>query len=145
MADKKGMVLGFVFNKDLSKVLLVNRQNAKQEWQNGLDNGLGGKVEAGESSLKAMKREFLEESGFAITEWVRFGVMGGTGWNVELFTATTDIIPADFLENTREGLVRWCDFGTMPETIIKNLIMLVPAAHYKLTHKDMEEVRFNFV
>jgi 8-oxo-dGTP diphosphatase len=145
MGDTKEMVLGFVFSQDLSKVLLVNKQNAKQEWQNGLDNGLGGKLEDKETIEQAMRREFKEESGFDIENWVKFGSMGGTGWNVTLFTTTQNLIPAEFSEMTREGLVRWCEVGNLPETIIKNLAMLVPAARYKLTHRDMESVRFSFV
>lgn len=145
MGKTKQMVLGFVFNSDLTKVLLVNRQNAKQEWQNGLDNGLGGKLEDRETIEQAIRREFKEESGFDIENWVKFGSMGGAGWNVTLFTATQNLIPVDFSEMTREGLVRWCDCTYLPETIIKNLMMLIPSAKYKLTHKDMEEVRFNFI
>lgn len=41
-------------------VLLVRK--AKPEWQKGLLNGIGGKVEPGESVLEATVREFKEET-----------------------------------------------------------------------------------
>ncbi len=136
----KKMVLGFVFNKDLSKVLLVNRQNAKQEWQNGKDNGLGGKVEGEETPLAAMVREFEEESeGIRIDNWIQFGSIGGEGWQVVLFCTTTDLIVNDFSKETREGLVRWCDTNQLPKTVIKNLLVLVPAAKHKLEHLNTND------
>lgn len=55
-------VLGFVFNHDASKVLLI--QKNRPAWQAGKFNGLGGKIEGQESPLLAMVREFREETGF---------------------------------------------------------------------------------
>lgn len=59
-------VLGFMFNEDESKVLLVHKN--RPTWQAGKLNGIGGKIEAGETPLQAMEREFMEETGF-ISKW----------------------------------------------------------------------------
>lgn len=55
-------VLGFLFSEDGSRVLLVWKN--RPAWQNGKLNGVGGKIEPGETPLQAMKREFLEETYF---------------------------------------------------------------------------------
>lgn len=52
-------VVGFVFNENLDKVVLMKR--SKNPYS-GLLNGLGGKIEASETALEAMKREWKEET-----------------------------------------------------------------------------------
>ena len=53
-------VAGFAFNMDGDRVLLVLKK--KPAWQNGRLNAIGGKIEANESPLQAMVREFREET-----------------------------------------------------------------------------------
>jgi 8-oxo-dGTP pyrophosphatase MutT (NUDIX family) len=55
-------VLGFVFNRNLGRVLLVLKN--RPAWQANKLNGIGGKIEVGETPLQAMEREFREETGF---------------------------------------------------------------------------------
>ncbi len=59
---KDRYVVGFVFSKDLSRVLLVLKN--RPAWQNGKFNGIGGKIEADETAFEAMNREFVEETYF---------------------------------------------------------------------------------
>lgn len=54
----KGYVVGMVFNHDMSMILLLLR--SKEPYQ-GQYNGVGGKIEDGESPYEAMVREFKEE------------------------------------------------------------------------------------
>jgi hypothetical protein len=60
---KHRFVLGFVFDFEAKKVLLVLKN--RPDWQTGLLNGLGGKIEADETPLEAMEREFKEETYFS--------------------------------------------------------------------------------
>lgn len=53
-------VVGFLFEADLQRVLL--RLKARPAWQRGKLNGIGGKVEEGETPLYAMRREGREEA-----------------------------------------------------------------------------------
>ncbi|MDD5475479.1 MAG: NUDIX domain-containing protein [Syntrophales bacterium] len=66
---KKEYVLGFLY---WSGVLLI--QKTHPDWQAGKFNGIGGHIEAGETPLHAMRREFLEEAGADIPEheWEHF-------------------------------------------------------------------------
>ena len=60
-------VLGFMFDQDHKKVLLVEKTSPA--WQAGKFNGVGGKLEDGERAVDAMVREFREETGIATDEW----------------------------------------------------------------------------
>lgn len=51
---------GFLINKDNNLVALVRKE--KPTWQHGLLNGIGGKIEEGESPTICMVREFREEA-----------------------------------------------------------------------------------
>lgn len=61
-------VLGFMFDKKAEKVALI--QKIKPKWQEGLHNGIGGKIEDYDlNSHAAMVREFLEETGVLAQTW----------------------------------------------------------------------------
>ncbi len=59
-------VAGFYFSECGERVALIRK--LKPEWQRGWLNGIGGKVEPGESPLSAMVREFEEEAGARIED-----------------------------------------------------------------------------
>lgn len=68
----KRYVVGFMFSEDEKEVLLIEKQTPA--WQKGFLNGIGGKLEEGESAAKAMVREFQEETGLhtKLTDWQPF-------------------------------------------------------------------------
>ena len=53
-------VLGFVFDADYRNILLMRKK--WPPWQEGMINGLGGKIEEGETPRQAMEREIREET-----------------------------------------------------------------------------------
>src|SRR5271167_3288640 len=69
-SGRKEYVVGFLIDPTLSKVVLIRKVNP--EWQRGLLNGVGGKVEPGEDATTAMHREFEEEAGVAGLEWKHY-------------------------------------------------------------------------
>lgn len=82
--------LGFLFNEDFTKVVLIRKN--KPNWQKGLLNGVGGKIESHEISANAMTREFFEEAGICIATWKQFAYMKGglsseSYWRVDCFYA----------------------------------------------------------
>lgn len=54
-------VVGLMFDNSLQTVVLIRK--TKPKWQVGKLNGVGGKIEDGESEIASMVREFHEETG----------------------------------------------------------------------------------
>lgn len=120
------MVVGFMFNYDLTEVLLIRKK--RPEWQAGRLNGIGGRVQEGETEPVAMRREFKEEAGVDIPEWQRVCVVHGMGWTVHFFAlGNTNAFHAARSE-TDEKLERIPCTGALPEDVINNLHWLIPMA-----------------
>lgn len=127
--------LGFIFNANRSKVLLVHKLNP--EWQRGKLNGIGGKCEPGEDALSCMVRETFEESALEISakQWTRLGVMTGLNWSTEVFACTYDGDESDARKNDKEE-VEWFWINELPANVISNLRWLIPLALDKLEYQQ---------
>jgi len=90
MSDTKEYSLGFAFDSDKQAVVLIRKN--KPEWQAGLLNGVGGKIEPGESPLDAVVREFKEETGVDTDpeDWRNFCLIRGEGWKVFCYAIQSD-------------------------------------------------------
>ncbi len=62
----QSFVVGFKFSANASMVALIKK--IKPKWQKNRYNGIGGKIEEGETPVMAMRREFKEEAGLDIPE-----------------------------------------------------------------------------
>lgn len=91
-------VNGFLFDPTLTYVVLLRKN--KPPHQEGLLNGVGGKIDAGETPLQAMEREFREEAwpaGNKMPEWKEFAILNWkgshhpTGAKMHLFRATGNV------------------------------------------------------
>lgn len=87
MAPRR-FVLGFCFDFGYHNVLLIEKN--RPPWQAGKLNGIGGKIEEGESPAAAMAREFREETGGLVgdptfTPYGRLVVDGLPEDNVEVW------------------------------------------------------------
>ncbi len=121
----KEYVNGFMYCEDESKVVLIKKE--KPEWQRGLLNGVGGKIELGESPKQAIVREFEEETGVKTSEseWKLFAIIGRESqFKVYFFVAITDkMFKAKTVEKEEVGIY---DVSKLPINIIPNLQWLVP-------------------
>jgi 8-oxo-dGTP diphosphatase len=59
-------VCSFLFSPDRTRVVLIRKN--RPAWQAGKLNGVGGKIELGESPRQAARREFREETGLDLPE-----------------------------------------------------------------------------
>lgn len=95
------------------EILLLNRQ--KSPWM-GTWNGVGGKIEAGESPMDCVIREVEEETGIHALD-VKF--KGVVSWIVDnkrtggMYVYVADIDHYEFPtpRSTREGILDWKDFA----------------------------------
>ncbi len=115
-------VLGFLFG-DGQQVLLIRKN--KPTWQAGFLNGIGGKIESGETPAQAMCREFREEAGLDIGAWKQFAVMTGPDWSVTCFFGWGELRRAVSL--TDEKLVV-ANINDLPKDCLYNLRWLIPLA-----------------
>lgn len=129
MEKKTEYVLGFLFNDDLSKVVLIEKE--RPDWQKGCLNGLGGHMEDDEVHPSAsMSREFYEESGEVISShhWKYFGRLEGKDFVVHLFTLSSSERVARCKSITTEKIFV-VDSKTFDDLkIISNLTHIVPLA-----------------
>lgn len=124
-------VVGFLFD-DEGKVALIRKE--KPAWQKGHLNGIGGKIEPGEEPLKAMRREFLEETGAGVLEWRLFRILRlNTGGSIYFYVAhgKRDI------QTTTEEKVGWYNVANLNKLkTIANLRRYIPEAQ----KKDMNDI-----
>ena len=59
--------LGYLWDRDADRVLLIRRDARPDDDHYGKVNGLGGKLEAGEDVVAGMRRELQEEAGLEVT------------------------------------------------------------------------------
>lgn len=134
---KKRYVLGFLFNIDYSQVALIEK--LKPKWQKGKINGIGGKIERGETSLNAMIREFKEETGFDFKDWKYFASLyDGENFEVFIFCGHTTKILSNCISHIEEEKPFVCsmDWFNQCNDLIPNLKYLVPMAINKLQGVD---------
>lgn len=121
-------VLGFMFSEDKKEILLIEK--LQPEWQNGLLNGIGGKVEECESHKKAIIREFREETALLTswTSWKLFGEMRCSDWAVHLYTGSMDISNFKHTEKEKPVICKVGDVLSGKLKTITNVTMLVQSA-----------------
>jgi 8-oxo-dGTP diphosphatase len=101
-------VLGFLFHgAPLARRVALIRK-AKPDFQRGKLNGIGGKIEPGESAYEAQIREFKEETGHYAHAWNLFCIYQYEP-TYEIFCFWSDAFGerAPFLEQTTDEEPNW--------------------------------------
>jgi len=128
--------LGFVFDPKKENVLLLKK--ARPEWQAGLFNGVGGKIESDETPLDAMIREFEEETGYENLDWGYFIEMYGHDWRVYCYKSQLPLkVLIEICGNTKDAEEPCKLFS--PQNLsgtISNLHWLIPMA--------LDDISYNF-
>ena len=116
-----------MFSQDANHVVLIKKLNP--QWQRGLFNGVGGKVEANESSIGAMVREFSEETGVSTQpeDWTCFAkVYRPDCYDVDMYFAQSDLaFDAKTVEAEEVHILK---VAALPKNIFPNLQWLIPLA-----------------
>lgn len=125
-------VVGFPFDENREHVLLVRK--LRPEWQKGLLNGIGGKIEITENSREAMRRECLEETGLVL-DWKHKAHMQGVNTDGHCFTCAVfyaysqDIF--DFEQRESEELHVYHPHELYRKEVVTNLYFLIPYGVYR--------------
>lgn len=128
-------VAGFALDYAGTHVLLVRKNTP--EWQRGLLNGIGGKVEPEEGTYNAMVREWQEETGTYIgpADWRLLVTLHSGEHTIDFFTTRQSIRYLETLHthtnDVDEDLELWnvLDLAARGDKI-PNLAWLVPLAAY---------------
>lgn len=133
-------VVGFMFDPKEYGVLLIKKK--KPDWQKGKLNGIGGKIEEGETSFEAMRREFREEVGIDYTEWSYVITMYGEDWSVDVFSAIAyQVHGHKKMEKEVPVYIGLHELDKYP--LISNLYWLIPMCLDKIDYKLSNEQSSN--
>jgi 8-oxo-dGTP diphosphatase len=121
-------VCGFLFSPDRARVLLIRKR--RPAWQAGRLNGVGGKVEPGETAPDAMRREFHEETGLRVDDWQHVVTLrgpddagSGRGWAGHFFRAFGEV---DAARPVTDEVLELHPARLVPDDVIPNLRWIVP-------------------
>jgi len=116
-------VCGFCIGPDLKDVILIKK--TRPDWQKGLLNGVGGKIEPNETPYEAMVRKFKEETGANLTEWYEFANLIDHGNEIICFFAVASPIVTTM---TDEEVNYHSLFTTDAEKVVPSILWLIPLA-----------------
>lgn len=115
-------VVGFI--TDNKRVLLMSKNRPK--WQEGLFNGIGGKVEKNESPLDAMIREAKEESGLDIQEWNFLEeVAFKNGVKLYIYSAHISNIEIEKYESLTDEKLTLHNKDALPDNLVKDVEYII--------------------
>lgn len=140
--DRKQYVVGLAFNSTRDVVALVLKQSGPPcvigNW-----NGVGGKIEDGESPLEAMVREFYEETGADLpeNEWEQFAVLHADDYDLFFLVAATDrTLAAQTVEKEEVKLWKCSEAIALPN-LMHNMRWMIPFLQDPEIEHDLGNLR----
>jgi len=115
-------VVGFLYDNDEKLVALIRK--LKPIWQRNKLNGIGGKIEIGETPDQAIIREFKEETGVEINNWRKFCELNGDDFKVYFYSAKGDLSKLRSMEEEKVEICSISLVSMLP--VIPNLNWLIP-------------------
>lgn len=139
---KHRYVLGFAFHGEPAERTVVLLEKRTPEWQRGRLNGVGGKIEAGETPVEAMIREFEEEVGVKTSPraWQLYVRMHGEDWECHVFRANLNNEQAKEVKRTEAEQPVFVRVDDIPLNTLKNVRYLIGMAD----HADIGYVTISY-
>jgi 8-oxo-dGTP diphosphatase len=123
---------GFLLYRAAFSTQVALIKKLRPTWQAGKFNGIGGRVEEGESPAAAMTREFMEETGVTVLGWRCFALLKHGDNLVYMFTAEVTVMKR--LTQMTDEHVQWLGIPYLQYVQrIANLDWLIPMAMSKNT------------
>lgn len=144
--SKKEYVVGFMFDPDYENVVLIEKK--RPVWQAGKLNGVGGKIEKGETPKQAMRREFYEETDVDYPKWIPFTTLEFDDSILHCFKTDYDMM--HYVKTNTDEFVGLFNVYTLLMhhknglvNMIDNLSWLIPMAQYEKYRINMKVVGEN--
>ena len=108
--QQSSVIATLCYLRQNGKTLMLHRNKRKDDYHYGKWNGLGGKLEKGESPEECVIREVREESGLTIADPLLNGFItfpnfdGQNDWHVFIYTVSQF---EGKLEDSEEGTLEW--------------------------------------
>jgi len=125
--------VGFLFDTEFKRVALIKKE--RPNWQKGYLNGVGGKIEEGETALDCIIRETEEEFGILVENWNQFVTLVYKTEAEDIKVAVFRAVVADEVLNNITNMtdeqpfvVPVMDIHTGAVDAINNLNWLIPFA-----------------
>lgn len=120
-------VLGFAFGERKGRPAVLLVQKTAPAWQAGKYNGVGGKIDPGETPIEAMVREFGEETGIntSADDWTERLTLEGAEWKVFIFRCETSYLHLA-RQITKKDRPVIAEVNALPENVLGNLRWIVP-------------------
>lgn len=134
-------VVGLMFNDDMTKVCMIRKN--RPDWQKGLLNGIGGKIDGRETPLEAMIREFREETGVdtKARAWAHVCTLRFPYAEIEYFAGKDSAVCSSVKTTTDEpiGVYRTAR-GVLKEDVfyplVENIPMLLELSRQRLVDRE---------
>ena len=148
MDSKNKMTVGFIFNNDLSKVLLIKKN--RPEWQDGFLNGVGGHMRPLEENRNDFEacwiREVKEETDLRIdkSNITRIGRIFSTNNGIIVVMYAYRLSKSEEstykCEQMTDEEITWFNVDDLPKLkTIANLQHLIPLARYTFQQPLLRE------
>lgn len=123
--------IGILFSWDLKEVLLILKDHP--DWQRGLYNVPGGKIEGGEGWKNCIARQFKKECAINSNpeNWDFIGSILGKEYIVRIFTMVHNPELQGEAKSMTNEEVKWFNLQWLPDNILCNLKWIIP---YALNH-----------
>lgn len=140
---KREWVVGFLLDDNANRVVLIRKN--RPAWQAGRLNGVGGKVEPGETVEDAMLREFREEADVVILDWQHFASLTWEEGVVRFFRSFHPSPVLQACRTTTDEAIEVHRVSALLEPgardgVIPNLLWLVPLAAHRHDTYDVIDV-----
>ncbi|MCT7912103.1 NUDIX domain-containing protein [Arcobacter lacus] len=125
---------------DGSKILLLRKNNP--DWQKGLYNGVGGKVDLDETPLEAIKRGCQKEVGLEISNWSEIETIPlQSGVDLTYFFAVIEEEELKKAQGLEDERVEFFDINNLPKNILKDLKEQIDNIFLKIESKSHKKIK----